>query len=58
LHHGRERRRRHHPGHLAHEIGIGGNRRHLLLPQIHDPAGEILDLRFRVVGAVFSHAKV
>jgi hypothetical protein len=42
LHHRREGRGRHHLGHLAHEVGIGGDRRHLLLPEVHEPFGQIL----------------
>jgi hypothetical protein len=55
LHHRRKGRGRHHPRHLAHELGIGRNRRHLLLPEIHDPAGQILDLGSRIFGAILSH---
>jgi hypothetical protein len=47
LHHRREGRGRHHLGHLAHQVGIGGDRRHLLLPEVHQPLGQVLDGRLR-----------
>jgi hypothetical protein len=43
LHHRRKGRGRHHLSHLAHEVGIGGDRRHLLLPEVHEPLGQVLD---------------
>jgi hypothetical protein len=58
LHHRREGRGRHHPRHLAHQIRICGDRRHLLLPEIHQPPGQVFDRRFGAGSfTVFCHGE-
>jgi hypothetical protein len=43
LQHRRKGRGGHHEAHLPHEIGIGGHGRHLLLPEIQQTPGQVLE---------------